>query len=215
MTTATQTKRGRTRDALLVALQELLLDPKASAVSVPQIVGRCGVAQGTFYNYFDSLPEAIDAVGTLILAEHTRVLEVVTAGSADEAETVARSARQTLLLLAHRADIGRLLFDSGLPADRLSGGVRAHLYADLQRGRDSGIFEVADFQVACTVYAGVILGACLDLHRGRLPVAAVPEVVAHLLGALGVRKARVQRLVSAPQEFLPWRPLPLSTIGQI
>ena len=70
VTAATPTKRTRTRDALLVALQELLLDPAAEAVSVPRVVGRCGVAQGTFYNYFDSLPDAIDAVSGELVTTH-------------------------------------------------------------------------------------------------------------------------------------------------
>ncbi len=212
--TSAPTKRARTRDALLVALQELLLDPTVAAVSVPQVVARCGVSQGTFYNYFDSLSEALDAVGALILGEHARVLESVTAGAADDAEVVARSAKQTLMLLAHRPDVGHLLFDSGLPADRFGGGVRAHLHGDLQRGLDSGVFAVADFQVACTVCAGVILGACLDLYRGRLAVDAVPDVVEHLLRVLGVAKGKAQRLSSAPMEFMPWRPLPLSVIEE-
>lgn len=216
--TATVTKKARTRDSLLAALQELLLDSEACAtrpvISVPQVVARCGVAQGTFYNYFDSLPEAIDAVGALLLAEHARVLELLTADAADDAEVVARSARQTLLLLAHRPDVGRLLFDSGLPADRISAGLRAHLHADLQRGIDSGVFAVSDFQVVCTVYAGIILGASLDLYRGRLTADAIPNVVEHLLCVLGVGKPEARRLVSAPQEFVQWRRLPLSTIEE-
>lgn len=215
MITATATKRSRTRAALLVAVQELLLDPGVPAVSIPQVVSRCSVAQGTFYNYFDSLPVAIDAVGALILAEHARVLEAVTAGAADQAEVVARSAKQTLMLLAQRPDIGRLLFDSGLPADRFGGGMRAHLHRDLQRGVDSGVFAVANFEVACTVYAGVVLGACLDIHRGRLPDTAIPEVTEYLLRVLGVGKLKAQRLAGARQEFAHWPPLPLSTIEEI
>lgn len=196
------------------ALQELLLDPDVSAVSVPQVVGRSGVSQGTFYNYFDSLPDAIDAVGAVILAEHARVLDVVTAGAADEAEIVARSARQTLMLLAHRPDVGRLLFDSGLPADRFGAGVRAHLHRDLQRGIDSGVFAVADFDVVCTIYAGVMLGSCLDIYRGRLSIDSVPDVVSYLLRLLGVSARKAQRLAGGPQEFVQWAALPLSAIEE-
>lgn len=214
MTTAAPAKRTRTRAALLTAIQELLLDPTAPALSVPQVVSRARVAQGTFYNYFESLPDAIDAVGALILAEHARVLAAVTAGAADEAEVVSRSARQTLMLMAHRTDVGRLLFDSGLPADRFGDGVRGHLYRDLRRGVDAGVFAVADFEVICTVCAGVILGASLDLYRGRLRVDAVPVVTSHLLGLLGVSPRTVRRLISAPQEFRPWRALPLSPVEE-
>ena len=212
---ATPTKRERTRDVLLMALQELLLDPGATAVSVPQVVGRAGAAQGTFYNYFESLSEAIDAVGALLLVEHIRVLRVVTSGAADTAEIVARSARQTLMLFVDRPDVGRLIFDSGLPVDRFVGGLRGHLHDDLQLGIDRGDFSVTDFDVATSVYTGTMLGACLDLHRGRLAADAIPDVVGYLLRALGVNTRKAQRLVSAPQEFVQWAPLPLSAIEEI
>lgn len=231
------TKRTRTRNALLAALQEMLLDPDVTALSVPQLVGRCGMAQGTFYNYFDSLGDAIDGVGMLVIAEHLRVLESVRVGAADEAELVTRSARQTLMLAAYRPDVGRLLFDSGLPADllllaaqrrdigrllsdsglpadRFGGGLRAHLFEDLQSGVATGIFVVADFEAVCTVYAGAILGACLDIYRGRLSADAIPEVTRCLLGVLGVRKSKAENLVRQPQDFLQWRELPLSEIDE-
>ena len=215
MTTATPTKRARTRDALLVALQELLLDPDIAAISVPLVVGRAGAAQGTFYNYFESLPEAIDAVGGLILAEHTRVLAVVTSGAADTAEIVARSARQMLMLFVHRPEVGRLIFDSGLPVDRFATGLRGHLHHDLQLGIAQGDFSVSNFDVASTVYTGTMLGTCLDLHRGQLSADAIPDILGHLLRALGVSARKAQRLVAAPQEFIQWAPFPLSAIEEI
>lgn len=215
MTTAAPTKRARTRSGLLVALQELLLDPDVSTVSVPQVVGRVGASQGTFYNYFDSLPEAVDAVGALILTEHTRVLQIVTAGAADTTEIVARSARQTLMMLVHRPEVGRLIFDSGLPVDRFATGLRGHFHDDLRHGIDRGDFSVADFAVASTVYTGTMIGACLDLHRGLLTADAVPDVVGHLLRTLGVSPGTAQRIISAPQEFVQWAPIPLSAIEEI
>ena len=198
-----------------MALQELLLDPGATAVSVPQVVGRAGAAQGTFYNYFESLSEAIDAVGALLLAEHTRVLRVVTSGAADTAEIVARSARQTLMLFVDRPDVGRLIFDSGLPVDRFAGGLRGHLHGDLRLGINRGDFSVANFDVAATVYTGTMLGACLDLHRGQLPEAAVGEVAGYLLRVLGVNERKAQLLVSAAQEFVQWASFPLSAIKEV
>ena len=212
---AAPTKTARTRDALLVALQELLLHPDVAAVSVPLVVGRAGTAQGTFYNYFESLPEAIDAVGQLILVEHTRVLTIVTSGAADTAEIVARSARQMLMLFVHRPEVGRLIFDSGLPVDRFATGLRGHLHHDLQLGIARGDFSVSNFDVASTVYTGTMLGTCLDLHRGQLSADAIPDILGHLLRALGVSARKAQRLVAAPQEFIQWAPFPLSAIEEI
>jgi AcrR family transcriptional regulator len=198
-----------------VALQELLLDPDVATVSVPQVVGRVGAAQGTFYNYFDSLPEAVDALGALLFTEHTRVLQIVTAGAADPTEIVARSARQTLMMFVHRPEVGRLIFDSGLPVDRFATGLRGHFHDDLRHGIDHGAFSVPDFTVASTVYTGTMIGACLDLHRGLLTGDAVPAVVGHLLRTLGVSPGTAQRLMRAPQEFVQWAPIPLSAIEEI
>lgn len=208
------TKRGkavRTRAALLAALQQCLLESNGVAVSVPQLVARAGTAQGTFYNYFDSLSEAIDAVGELLLAEHFRTVLKVIAGAGDAAEVVARSDLQTLMLFVHRPDVGRLVFESGQPIDRLIffKSARSQLMANLQWGVDTGAFTGGDLEVACSIHIGAMVGASLDVYRGRLPLDAGPEVVARLLRDLGVSKRRAIRLAGTQQEFEPWRPLPL------
>ena len=205
-------KRTETRAALLIALQELLLGSKDSAaVSVPRVVARAGVAQGTFYNYFDSLPSAIDAIGALLLAEHFRTLLRVVDGVTDAAEVVIRSDRQLLTLFYHQPDVGRLVFESGQSPDRffVFEGGRRQFAATVKWGIDSGVFSVDDVDVAYSIHIGAMLGGCLDIYRGRLSVEKAPVLAGRLLLDLGVKKRTVTRLVGMPQEFEPWRPLPL------
>lgn len=204
-------RRTSTRCALLVAVQELLVDPDASPVSVPQVVARAGVAQGTFYNYFESLPSAVEAVGDLLLAEHFRTLLRVISGAEDAAEVVARSDIQTLMLFARRPDVARLIFDSGQPIDRLIlfKDARSQLLANLQWGVDTGAFSPGNLEAAASIHIGAMTGASLDVYRGRLSVDDGPEVVARLLRQFGVDESRAERLARRPQEFEPWSPLPL------
>lgn len=204
-------KRAHTRTSLLVALQELLLDQEAPTVSVPKVVSRAGVAQGTFYNYFDALPAAIKAVGELLLAEHFRTLLTVISDASNAAEVVVRSDLQNLMLFAQRPDVGRLVFDSGQPIDRmiLFRNASSQLQANLKWGIDTGVFSVGNMRVACSIHIGAMIGASLDVYRGRLPLDAAPEVVARLLCDLGVDERKARRLAERPQEFEPWRPLPL------
>lgn len=200
-----------TRAALLVALQELLLESERSAVSVPRLVSRAGVAQGTFYNYFASLSAAIHAVGELLLAEHFRTVLRAIDGATNAAEVVARSDRQTLMLFANRPDVGRLVFESGEAVDRLIlfRQARVQLAANLQWGVDTGVFSVGDVDVACSIHIGAMVGACLDVYRGRLSIDSAPELIARLLLDLGVSKRKAARLVRDKQDFQPWRALPL------
>jgi len=205
-------KRARTRSALLVALQELLLDPGVGTVSVPQVVARAAVSQGTFYSYFDSLPAAVEAVGWLLIGEHVRVLREVTADASDQAEIVARTTRQTLTLFATRPEFGRLLFDSGVSLDGLIGGFRVQLHGDVQRGVDREEFRVDDVDTVCSLFAGAVIGACMDMYRGRTALDSVPKILDQLLRLLNVDEDRAKQLVIAPQVFVPWRTLPLSEI---
>ncbi len=205
-------KKLRTRAVLLVALQELLLDRTVGTVSVPQVVARAGVAQGTFYSHFESLSVATQAIGGLLIGEHIRALEVATAGAADQADLVARTTRQTLTLLAANRDVGRLLFDSGLPADGLIGGFHIHLREDVQLGVTRSEFRVADLDATCSIFAGAVMGTCLDLYRGRLSRDSIPIVIAELLRLLNVNARKAHRLANATHEFVPWRPLPLSDV---
>jgi AcrR family transcriptional regulator len=213
-TTAHQ-KRERTRADLLVAIQEILLDGGIVTLSVPRVIARAGVSQGTFYNYFERLDGALDAVGDLLLAEHVRVLEIVRSGSVDVVEVFARSTKQTLMVGHHMPEVGRLLFDSGLPVDRLMAGLRAHMHRDVLIGLSSGDFTANDSQATASVLGGAIAGAWLDIHRGRLSVDSIPSVVEYLLQVLGVESRTAVHLARASQQFHRLRPLPLSPLMEV
>ncbi|HRD29268.1 MAG TPA: hypothetical protein PLO65_13295, partial [Caulobacter sp.] len=68
---------------------------------------------------------------------------------------------------------GRLLFDSGLPVDRFVTGLRGAMGADIVEGVRCGRFAAPDVAIAISLTAGAILGAGIDLHRGRLGAAAI------------------------------------------
>lgn len=64
---AIQPRRGRPRtgdkrSAILAAARALLAERGYDAASVPEIVKRAGVAQGTFYRYFDGKSQLVDAL---------------------------------------------------------------------------------------------------------------------------------------------------------
>lgn len=213
-TTAPQ-ERERIRADLLVAIQELIQDGGLVTLSVPRVIARAGVSQGTFYNYFERLDEALDAVSDLLLAEHVRVLEIVRSGPSDVVEVFTRSTKQTLMVGHDMPEVGRLLFDSGLPVDRLVAGLRAHMHRDVLFGLSSGDFTANDSQAIASVLGGAIVGSWLDIHRGRLLIDSIPPVVEYLLRTLGVAPRKAVRLAGAPQQFHRLHPLPLSPLLEV
>ena len=212
MSTGPVSKRERTRSALLVALQEILLEGSMGSVSVPQVIQRAGVSQGTFYNYFESLEAAFDGVGALLLAEHSRLVDEITFGVTDPIKVFALTTRQTLSLTASGDGYGTLLFDRGLPVDRFLGGLYIRMHKDVTEGIEGGRFRVPDIDVALTLSAGGVLGAALDLHRGRLAPAAIELVTERLLCGLGVQARTAEKAAHAPVKMLRPKRLPLAIV---
>jgi len=211
VTESTASKKEATRDALLIALQEVLLESGRVGLSVPLIVRRAKVSQGTFYNYFSSLDDALDAVAALLLAEQVRVLDLVCADVEDVADLFTRSSRQTLHVFLHNSEYGRVFFDSGLPPDRLVMGQREHMAQAVLFGSRTGVFSVRDVETATRVIAGGMYGAMVELYRGRMSEESIGPFVAELLAVLGVDQAKAAELCQRPQPYVPVAPVPLSS----
>ena len=208
-------KKDRTRDTLLVAVQTILLDSAVAGLSVGEVTRVAGVAHGTFYNHFDSLDDALNGVGLYFLAEHSRVLDQLGADSTNRAEVFALSTRQTLRIVVDTPEYGRLLFDSGIPVDRLAAGLRSRMQADICQGIEDGSFRVSDAELTVGLVAGAILGLTLDLYRGRLGPTAIEPAAETLLHQLGVGPKTAHRLAFAPHTFMCLNPLPLSALVHV
>lgn len=213
MSEAHVSKRERTRSSLLVAVQRLLLETPTATLSVPRLTAAAGVSQGTFYNYFDSLDAAVDGVGALLLAEHARLVEQVVIGVDDPAVVFSHSTRLTLSLAASATDYSRLLFDSGLPVDRLLGGLRARMALDAATGQRDGRFHIEDPDIALSMASGSLLGVAIDLHRGRLPLSAIDATAERLLRHIGLGADDAARIARLPLEVPQPRPLPIASVA--
>ncbi|MCF8505913.1 MAG: TetR/AcrR family transcriptional regulator [Caulobacter sp.] len=205
----TSDKRARTRDQLLVAAQQLLVEQNAGALGIRQIALKAGLVHGSFYNYYADVPALIEDLSGLLFASHATLVAGLRSGGDDLAATFARVTRQTLRLIPDGDGYGRLLFDAGLPVDRFVSGLRAAMGADIAAGVRRGVFVADDLDVTISLVAGGILGAAVDLHRGALPAPAIEPVTARLLETLGLSAADARRLAFADVTFITPPSLPL------
>lgn len=202
-------RRARTRDQLLAAAQGLLLEQSAGSLGIRQVATAAGMVHGSFYNYYPSIEALIDDLAALLFASHAGMVAGLRARIDDPAVAFASITRQTLRLVTDAPDYGRLLFDAGLPADRFVTGLRGAMGGDIAEGARRGLFVAPDLDISVSLIAGAILGAAIDLHRGRLPAAAIEPLTARLLETLGLPAADARRLALAPMTFVAPPPLPL------
>jgi len=195
------TKRERTRDHLLMSAQAILMDAGVAGLAMRQITTHAGLVSATFYNYFPDIGSLVAELGELLGATHAAAVADLNTEGDDPEVRFARITRHTMRILTLRPGFGRLLFDVGLPADRLSSDIRLSLKRDIADGMERGIFKRGDLDVTVSLVTGALYGLALDLHRGVLPACKIEAATASLLTHLGVCPAEALALSQEMIEF--------------
>ena len=202
-------KRERTRDQLLVSAQSLLMSEGAAALGLRQITTHAGMVHASFYNYYPDVAALIGDLGELLGATHAAAMAMTGDDHDNPAVRFTRITRQTLRIVAEQQGFGRLMFDIGLPTDRLATELRLRLKMDIEEGVTAGLFTVADADLATAIVAGAITGLALDLHRGVLCSAKIDTATTQLLTYLGLDAAEAERLAHAVFDPPPTLELPM------
>ena len=222
ITSPHSTKRARTRDQLLVSAQTLLMDAHVAALGLRRITDHAGLVHASFYTHFPDIGALVADLGELLGATHAAAVAGLVADLDDPARRFARVTRHTLRMIVQRPELGRLLFDAGLPADCLGRELRLHLRMDLALGAQRGVFTIADVDLATSMIAGAISGLALDLHRGTVAATAIDTATCQLLVLLGLDPRAAKQLGHEAIAFPPppdwpmrWLALPAKPTGDL
>lgn len=152
-----QRRKERTRAALIRAAQGLIAAGRLNA-PVLEITQAADVGMGSFYNHFASKEELFEAAVTDVLDAHGALLDELTAGLDDPAETFASSFRLTGRLFRRRPRETRIMlanWSALLASDR---GVAPRALRDIKAAAHAGRFRLDDPQRALAMAGGVLLG---------------------------------------------------------
>src|ERR1051325_1683408 len=86
-------KRAKTRERLLDAAKRVMAGKGVEGTAIAEIAAAAGVAPGTFYNYFTTREEILDAVATSLVEEFRRVMAAIQRTVDDPAERIAIAVR--------------------------------------------------------------------------------------------------------------------------
>jgi AcrR family transcriptional regulator len=202
--TGKRSKAAR-RAQLIEAAERAFAERGVENTTVSDIVGAAGVAQGTFYLYFDSKDHVLVAVAEGVVDRMVRVAEARLDGGASAAEQLRdfigslgdferdRSAVELAETL-HRSE-NRLLHDR--LEEQLIPRLVPLMERIVERGRAEGVFRVSSSRAAAWFVLGGVRGAELaGTPPAEIPAAleAATELVLralgyHEVGHLAVEKA--------------------------
>jgi AcrR family transcriptional regulator len=178
-------RRARTLDRLLVAAEAVIAEKGVSGGSIEEFARAAGVSRGTFYNYFPTTNELIDALNQRV-ARHMAGLLARVALRPVDAPTRLAAALHTMLA-AYRADpirggVALRLVSSRAPRQPTYVAAFERLYRD---GVENGHFHDIDPAIAMTVCFGTLRMTQRDVVSGDAPAKA-EELIALVLSAFGI-----------------------------
>jgi AcrR family transcriptional regulator len=200
-------KREKTRARLLEGAKQVMAGKGVEGATIAEIAAAADVAPGTFYNYFQTREEILDAVAADLVEEFRRVMNAILRTVDDPAERIAIAIRLFLLRVAEDPLWGWFMarYGPSLPIlrDQTREIIRERIVADgLRRKR----FRLPSTRAIGDMISGTATTALRSVLEGRLPLSAAGEVAELLLRGLGVPFDEAHRIATKPIPSLRAKP---------
>ena len=195
-----QVQREKTRAWIIKSAIPVFAEHGPDIPVIDDFVKAAGVSRGTFYNYFQTTRELLDAAMASLSDEVIASIVPAVTGMPDPLMRLATAAR-----IYYRKATMDPLFGAFL--ESVSGvGTLAieRARGDLQEAMNAGQLGVKDIDLAQAIAVGVMVFALKTPTARAGGDARGVEVVRAILAGLGVTKPLIQRALSAPlPEGLP------------
>jgi AcrR family transcriptional regulator len=190
--------RTRTRALLLDAAVRVFARKGAGAAAIHEIAAEAGVSNGTFYNYFRTREELVDAASRN-LAE--RLFDDITASStavSDPAERVAIGCRRFVLKAREDPTWGAAMLRVWAGSPVLNAHTSKALVADLRAGKRRGRLRFASEAAAVDLVQGTVLAGMRTVLEGRARAEHPANVAALVLRGLSVDPDEADAITRRP-----------------
>jgi AcrR family transcriptional regulator len=190
--------RARTKALLLDAALRLFARQGVGATAIHEIAAEAGVANGTFYNYFRTREEVVEAV-SIRLAERLQD-EITTSieGVTDAAERMAIGTRRFVLEAVRDPVWAAALIRVSTSSNRALARTAGPALHDLRLGRRRGRFEYRNETAALDLVTGTVLAGIRSVLEGRAGAEHAAPIAAIVLRGLGVSADEADDLVKQP-----------------
>lgn len=189
-------RRAKTRSQLMQAARTLYATQPIEAVIVDDIVTTAGVAKGTFYVHFGSLPDLQAAVADELAQELDELLQPLRLSLDDPIERIAAGCGAFIQKALRDPRWGALVARSAAAMPNVAHVARERLNEDLARaeatGRLGGVPPALGFEFA----VGIVLQAMRAAAEGRLGDQQATDVIAGILRAIGVIAAEARAVAA-------------------
>ena len=196
-------KAEQTRRRLLDAARDQMSEGGPESVTIQTITLKADIGQGTFYNYFASRDEIIDAVILEVVESLGQRLDALTSDMEDAAEIYSFSTRHLMHTAVSDPVWGWLVVRLGIAQEGLLNALGPRASRDIQIGVDSGRFRVDDVALASAMTFGSVLSVMHDYLQGDRKTDPSQAYAENLLRMVGIAPDEAREIANRPLPVLP------------
>ena len=195
----------QTREKLLEAGREVFANRGVDAATIEDITETADVGRGSFYNFFDTKEDLVEAIVAGLIDDLLALEAIVGVENDDPLTALAVAIRSAFAMITNDGVLAWFI----VRTQKISGPI-SEKFVDatrplVEQGLASGQLTVGNADVALVVLGGGILAALEMLLLGRLQQDTIDQLVKHLLIGLGARPAACSKAVSVPLPTLAVR----------
>ncbi len=198
-----QRRREQTRARLIEAARALMAERGVDAVGLTEITDAADLGAGTFYNYFQSRDEIVEAVAEASVESFGASLDALTADMKDAAEIFCTSLRHLVLKAMTDPLWGWFVVRLGVAHPQLIAILGPRAARDLRKGIETGRFTIPDVDVATSCTFGALLATLHLVLSSRAEDHADELFGQVMLCMVGVPTAEAHEIASRPLPPLP------------
>lgn len=191
-------KRARTRTQLLDAASRVFARKGAGAAAIHEITAEAGVANGTFYNYFRTREELVEAASLYLAGRFSDEISSSSTHVTDGAERTAIGARRFVLQAMRDPTWGAAILRVWGTTSVVNDHAAAPVLADLRTGRRQRRFTYTSERAAVDLVMGAVLAAMRTVLEGRAGADHASAVAGLVLRGLGVGAAEADAIARRP-----------------
>lgn len=184
-------RRERTRARIIESALAVFAEKGPDSPRIDDFIRAAGIARGTFYNYYSSTDELLEATSHALEDDMIRSITA-------ELERLDRPLERLatgILLWLRKAQEDPLWCRFIVRVRRRSRGVDRELGGDLRAAMKAGAIRAIDVKAARDLVVGTILEAMNRMNSERVPATYASDVAQSILLGLGADRRRVRALV--------------------
>jgi AcrR family transcriptional regulator len=187
-------RKSRTRSKILAAAVQIVAEKGVTTAVIDDFIRAAGVARGTFYNYFKSTDEVLQAAAQSLEDDLMISIERELSTLDDPRERLTTGVR--LWMRKARTDLAWCAFAARY---RYHGElVEMTVTSDLREGEKLGKFRFPSVEIARDLLIGTIREAMGRMADTPVKASYADEIAAVVLRGLGVEEAWIRKALAKP-----------------